>query len=228
MDIAIIKSINEARSSRRSVAVVTTLSTGQQELVKPEQVQGHALESELAARFQSGKSGMVSADQSDHFVQVHVPAPRLVIIGAVHISQALFPMAQACEFDVTIVDPRSAFATKDRFVNVELIDDWPAEVWDKIKPDAYTAVAAVTHDPKIDDFALQNALASNCFYVGALGSRKTHAKRVARLLEQGVSQTDIEKIHSPIGVDIGAANPAEIAVAIMAEIIGRLRKGTDA
>jgi xanthine dehydrogenase accessory factor len=151
-----------------------------------------------------------------------------MVVGAVHISQALAPMARLAGFDVTIVDPRTAFATAERFSDVRLIADWPEEVLKTQPLDAYTALIAVTHDPKIDDHPIHAALSAGSFYVGALGSRKTHGKRLERLREQGVSAADLQRIHAPIGIDIGAQSPAEIAVAILAEVIAALRRGQQA
>ena len=159
---------------------------------------------------------------------MQVPPPRLVVIGAVHVSQALAPMARLADFDVTIIDPRTAFATPDRFPDVPLLAEWPEEALKGVPLDPYTALAALTHDPKIDDHPIEAALRAGCFYVGALGSRKTHAKRVERLLGAGVSAAELERIHAPIGVDIGAQSPAEVAVAILAEVIASLRRGRQA
>jgi len=146
-----------------------------------------------------------------------------VVIGAVHISQALAPMAALAGFDIEIIDPRTAFATQERFGASTLHAEWPEDVLKRRPLDPWCALAAVTHDPKIDDFPLKAALEAGCFYVGALGSRKTHAKRLERLAEQGVAPTLLERIRAPIGLPIGAASPAEIAVATLAEIIGALR-----
>jgi xanthine dehydrogenase accessory factor len=148
-----------------------------------------------------------------------------VVIGAVHISQALAPMARLAGFDMTIIDPRTAFATPERFPDVPVIAEWPETVLPPMKIDRYTAIACFTHDPKIDDPALQHALKAECFYIGALGSRKTHAGRVARLAAAGFSAEAIARIHAPIGLDIGAISPAEIAIAILGEIIASLRRG---
>jgi xanthine dehydrogenase accessory factor len=153
-----------------------------------------------------------------------VPPPKLVITGAVHISQALAPIARLVGYDVTIVDPRTAFASIERFPDVKVIAEWPDVALPPLGIDRYTAFVALTHDPKIDDPALKHALKSDCFYIGALGSKKTHARRVARLKEQGLTDNDIGRIHAPIGLDIGAVTPAEIAVAIMGEITQRLRQ----
>ena len=162
------------------------------------------------------------------FLTVYVPAPQLVITGAVHISQALAPIGKLLGYDVTIVDPRTAFASIERFPDVKVIAQWPDQALPPLNVDRYTAFVALTHDPKIDDPALTHALARDCFYIGALGSRKTHARRVERLKAQGLSEAAIARIHAPIGLDIGAVSPAEIAVAIMAQITERLREEVEA
>jgi xanthine dehydrogenase accessory factor len=149
---------------------------------------------------------------------------RLVVIGAVHISQALAPMAKDLDLDVTIIDPRTAFATPERFPDAPVLAEWPDAVLPEIGIDQYTAVVALTHDPKIDDPALTAALRSKCFYIGALGSRKTHERRVQRLTASGFTEADLARIHAPIGLDIGAVSPAEIAISILAEIVASLRK----
>jgi xanthine dehydrogenase accessory factor len=157
------------------------------------------------------------------FLTVHVPPPRLVITGAVHISQALAPMARMLNYDVTIVDPRTAFASAERFPDLNVIAEWPDTALPPLNIDRYTAFAALTHDPKIDDPALTHALARDCFYIGALGSKKTHGRRVERLKAQGVTDAQIARIHAPIGLAIGAVSPSEIAVSIMAQITASLR-----
>ena len=225
MDAKTLAEINAARQERRAVVVVTEIESGEQRLLHGDSAMEDDLRQEVEQRLKSGKSGVVSLGDKETFIQVHVPSPRLVIIGAVHISQALVPMAQACNFDVLVIDPRTAFATEERFPSVELLAEWPQEILPDRPLDAYTALVAVTHDPKIDDMPLQLALKQDCFYIGALGSRKTHGKRVARFEEAGFAASDMERIHAPIGLDIRAASPAEIAVSIMAEIIESLRKG---
>ncbi len=151
----------------------------------------------------------------------------LVITGAVHISQTLAPVGQLLGYDVTILDPRTAFASIERFPDVTVIAEWPDVALPPLNVDHYTAFVALTHDPKIDDPALKHALARDCFYIGALGSKKTHAKRVERLKVAGVSDADIARIHAPIGLPIGAVSPAEIAVAIMGQITEKLRKKSE-
>jgi xanthine dehydrogenase accessory factor len=177
----------------------------------------------LEAHLRSGKSGIEDTPQGRVFLTVHVPPPRLVITGAVHISQALAPLAKLLGYDVTIVDPRTAFASAERFPDVKLIAQWPDEALPPLLIDRYTAFAALTHDPKIDDPALIHALSRDCFYIGALGSKKTNARRVERLKAQGVTEAAIARIHAPIGLAIGAVSPPEIAVAIMGEVTATLR-----
>jgi xanthine dehydrogenase accessory factor len=222
MKLEFLKEINEAGRSRRAVVLVTDTATGEARLVRDDDASTDPLALELAERFRSGRSGMLADGCT--FLTVQVPPPRLVIIGAVHISQVLAPMARLAGFDVTIIDPRTAFASIERFPDVPLIAEWPEEALIRVPLDAYTALVALTHDPKIDDFPISAALHSGCFYVGALGSRKTHGRRVERLTGAGVSAADLGRIHAPIGIDIGAQSPAEIAVAILAEVIAALRR----
>jgi xanthine dehydrogenase accessory factor len=172
----------------------------------------------------SGKATSVEIDNRILFINVYLPPPRIVVIGAVHISQALARLAPVAGYDLTIIDPRTAFATEERFGDVDVIAEWPEDVLRERPFDSYTAVAALTHDPKIDDFPLSQALKAGCFYVGALGSRKTHAKRADRLKDMGHSEAEIARISAPIGLDIGAANPAEIALATLADIVRSLRR----
>ena len=223
MKLDILRALNAERAARRAVIVVTDPASGNQRLVKAAEVPADAVRETLEQRLRSGKSGMVETESGRVFLTVHLPPPRLVITGAVHISQALAPIARLLGYDVTIVDPRTAFATPERFPDVPLIAEWPDSALPRLDIDRYTAFVALTHDPKIDDPALAHVLARDCFYVGALGSKKTHARRLARLREQGVSEQTLARIHAPIGLEIGAVSPAEIAVAIMAEITARLR-----
>jgi xanthine dehydrogenase accessory factor len=224
MKLDLLSTLNAERAARHAVAVVTDISSGEQRLVKAAQMSTDPLREQLEKHLASGKSGMEEVAGARVFITMHVPPPRLVITGAVHISQALAPMARMLSYDVTIIDPRTAFATVDRFPEIQVIPDWPDKALPPLNIDRYTAFVALTHDPKIDDPALLHAFKSDCFYIGALGSKKTHAKRVTRLKEQGASDADIARIHSPIGLAIGAVSPAEIAVAIAAEITARLRQ----
>ena len=224
MRLDLLAALNAERSARRAVVLVTDLSSGDQRLVGPDTLAGDPLADILDARMRSGASGTISHDGRPHFIAVQVPPVRLVLIGAVHISQALAEFGRLAGFDVTVIDPRTAFATPERFAGVKLIAEWPDRAIPSLGFDRYTAVAALTHDPRIDDPALDAALRAECFYVGALGSRKTHAARVARLAAAGFDEGAIGRIHAPIGLDIGAVSPAEIAVAVLGEVIAGLRK----
>jgi xanthine dehydrogenase accessory factor len=221
----ILKVLNEERSARRTVVVVTNQDSGAQRLVKGADIRNDPLKDVLEKHIRSAKSGIEDTPEGKVFLTVHVPSPKLVITGAVHISQTLAPMGQLLGYDVTIVDPRTAFASIERFPDVKVIAEWPDVALPPIGIDHYTAFVALTHDPKIDDPGLALALKSDCFYIGALGSRKTHARRVERLkAERGFTDNDIGRIHSPIGLDIGSVSPAEIAVAIIGEITQKLRQ----
>ena len=223
MRLDILKVLNGERAARRAVFVVTDEASGEQRLVKASDIADDPLRTMLEAHLRSGKSGMEETPQGKVFITAHVPPPRLVITGAVHISQALAPMAGLLGYDVTIVDPRTAFATPERFPEVKLIPEWPDVALPPLNIDRYTAFVALTHDPKIDDPALLHALARDCFYIGALGSRKTHGRRLERLKAQGAGDAAIARIHAPIGLAIGAVSPPEIAVAILGQMTARLR-----
>ncbi len=225
MRLDILNALNEERAARRRVLVVTNQDSGAQRLVKAAGIGSDPLKGVLEKHIRSGKSGIEETPEGKVFLTVHVPSPKLVITGAVHISQALAPMGQLLGYDVTIVDPRTAFASIERFPDVKVIAEWPDVALPPIGIDRYTAFVALTHDPKIDDPGLALALKSDCFYIGALGSRKTHARRVERLkAERGFTDNDIGRIHSPIGLDIDAVSPAEIAVAIIGEVTQALRQ----
>ncbi|WP_105440565.1 XdhC family protein [Neorhizobium sp. T25_13] len=224
MQLEVLTKLNAARRSRRAAMVVTDLASDDTRVVLEGEAASGPLDEEIAKTFRSGKAGTVEVEGRSLFLNVHLPPPRIVVIGAVHISQALARLAPVAGYDLTIIDPRTAFATEERFEGVELIADWPEDVLKDRPLDAYTALAAVTHDPKIDDFPLSEALRVGCFYVGALGSRKTHAKRVERLKEMGRTDNEIGRIAAPIGLDIGAASPAEIALATLAQIVQAFRR----
>ena len=227
MKLDVLAALNAERAARRAAIVVTNVENGKQRFVKAADIGRDALRAALAERLRTGKSGMAETAEGRVFLTVYVPAPQLVITGAVHISQALAPIGKLLGYDVTIVDPRTAFASPERFPDVKVIAEWPDQALPRLNVDRYTAFVALTHDPKIDDPALRHALARDCFYIGALGSRKTHARRVERLKGQGVSETDIARIHAPIGLDIGAVSPAEIAIAIMGQVTERLHAAAD-
>ncbi|MCA0848442.1 XdhC family protein [Salipiger thiooxidans] len=203
----------EARAARRPVAYVADLATGARRLDES----GHE------TRFRMDRSGFEEDGRT--FVAIHNPPLRLVIVGAVHIAQALVPMAKIAGYDPAIVDPREAFGASARFPGETLLNDWPDEAVAKLGLDGRTALVLLTHDPKLDDPALELALRSGCFYIGALGSTRTQAKRVERMTAAGFSETEIGRIHGPVGLDIGASGPAEIAVSILAEMTRVLRTG---
>jgi len=227
MRLDMLKSLNAERAARRAAIVVTDIASGAQRFVAGADVGADPLRDILQSHLRSGKSGMEETPQGRVFLTVHVPPPRLVVTGAVHISQALAPVARLLGYDVTIVDPRTAFASPERFPDVKLIPQWPDEALPLLGVDRYTAFAALTHDPKIDDPALLHAISRDCFYIGALGSKKTHARRLERLKVQGVTEAALSRIHAPIGLAIGAVSPAEIAIAIMAQITASLRLAAD-
>jgi xanthine dehydrogenase accessory factor len=222
----ILAQLNAARTARRAAILVTDIADGAQRLVTEAGIAADPLAPVLSRHLASGKSGLVEADGRTLFLTVQVPPVRLVVVGAVHISQAMAPMAAGLDLALTVIDPRTAFATPERFPGIELVAEWPDAALGARVPvlDRYCALAALTHDPKIDDPALMAALAADCFYVGALGSRKTHAARVARLTEAGFSPEQIGRIRAPIGLAIGAVSPAEIALAVLAEIVACLRR----
>jgi xanthine dehydrogenase accessory factor len=224
MDRLLLERLNAARRDRRAAVLVTQIEGGAQRLVELDQVNADPLGEEIDAALRSGKSGMVEREGASYFLTVQVPPVRLVVIGAVHISQALAPMAKMVGFDMVIVDPRTAFATPERFPDVPVLAEWPEVALPPMKIDRYTAICCFTHDPKIDDPALEQALRAQCFYIGALGSRKTHGKRLERLTAKGFGAEDMARIRAPIGLDIGAVTPPEIATSVLGEIILALRK----
>jgi xanthine dehydrogenase accessory factor len=228
----LLSTLNQERTARRAVVVVTDINNGNVQLIKSADLvklplMGTPLGEAAGTALRQGKSAMVELDGSKLFLAVHVPPLKVVVIGAVHISQAMVPIVQTLGLDLTVVDPRTAFATPERFPNVALLAEWPDVALPALGIDRYTAMVALTHDPKIDDPALEQALKAECFYIGALGSRKTHAGRVERLGKAGFSSEAIARIHAPIGLNIGAVSPAEIALAILGEIIAKLRKSAE-
>jgi xanthine dehydrogenase accessory factor len=223
MKLEVLAELNAERAARRPAILVTDTANGEQRLVKAADIAGDPLRADLAKQLRMGKSGIVEAGEKRLFLNVYAPTAKLVIVGAVHISQALVPIAQSLGYDVTVVDPRTAFASPERFPGVPLIAEWPDVALPPLNVDHYTAFVALTHDPKIDDPALLHAFKCDCFYIGALGSRKTHGRRAERLKAQGARDADIARIHAPIGLPIGAVSPSEIAVSIMAEITAQLR-----
>lgn len=229
MKARIFDALRAALADRCAVALVTDLGSGLQTLVDADGRQRGdvALEDEFLPQvldaIRESRSGIVEFYEGRFFINVHPPANRLLIVGAVHLAQALAPAARLAGLDVTVIDPRAAFATPERFPDTTLVSEWPDEALAALRPDASTAVVALTHDPKFDDPALIAALGSDAFYVGVLGGRKNQAARLERLRGQGVTEAQLARIHGPVGLDIGAVTPAEIAVSILADIILALR-----
>ena len=205
-----------ARAAREPIAYVVDLDGSTRWLDR----------SNFVDRFRMDRSGF--EPDSRVFVGIHNPPLRLIVVGAVHIAQALLPMARIAGYDPAIIDPRETFGSEARFPGERILNDWPDEAVDTLGLDSRTALVLLTHDPKLDDPALERALRSECFYIGALGSTRTHAKRVERLTQAGFSQAEIGRIHGPIGLDIGASGPSEIAVSIIAEMTRVLRRGPTA
>jgi xanthine dehydrogenase accessory factor len=212
--------LKQARASRQALVVRTRLTDGQREIFHRETT---APEHLYAPRFLSGVSGFETTQEGDAFVHARLPPPRIVVIGATHIAQVLAELVRATGFDVIVIDPRTAFAAERRFPGVRLMTEWPQDALPRLRLDPYTAVATLAHVDHIDDEALKLACRSECFYVGALGSRRNHAKRVERLTAAGLTAVEIARIASPIGLDLGATTPPEIALAVMAEILRQLR-----
>lgn len=215
------------RAAKRQVVLATDLATGAGQLLYPEEGQGgDAALLEAARRVMvADKSGIVeTGDGRKVFLHVYNPPLRMLIVGAVHIAQPLSQMAMLAGYDVAIVDPRREFASADRFPGITLIDAWPDDGVDSFAPDRRTAIVTLTHDPKLDDPALIKVLRSDTFYIGCLGSNRTHGKRLERLAAEGFGEADFARIHGPVGLDIGAKSPAEIAVSIMGQITEALRR----
>ncbi len=209
----VLEALVAARTARRPAAYVTSLSSGG----------GHlATGGDFPNRFRMDRTGV--EEDGDTFVTIHNPPLRLAVVGGVHIAQALVPMARIAGFDPVVIDPRAAFGSAERFPGETILDDWPDEALSAYGLDTRTALVLLTHDPKLDDPALHIALRSPCFYIGTLGSKRTHGKRLERLAEAGFKPDDVARIHGPVGLDIGAASPSEIAVSILSEILKTLRK----
>ncbi len=219
--------IQTARAGKIPIALVVNLSDGAEALVTATTVDG-ALSDEIVAearaRLRDSKSGVVERGGGRWFVDCHNPPLRVIVVGAVHITQTLVPMAAVAGYEVVVIDPRASFATQERFPNVQLMDDWPDEAMEALAPDRRTAVITLTHDPKLDDPALHVALRSEAFYIACLGSRRTHASRLDRLRAEGFDDDTLARIHGPAGLPIGAVSPAEIALSVLAEMTAVLHE----
>ena len=227
LDIKILQALQTTRRAARPVALVTWLASGEQRLL--EQSATLALQGDLgravAGAFGDDRSRVLDVDGQSVFVHVYNPPLRLAVVGAVHIAQHLVPMAQQLGYQVTVIDPRRSFASAARFPGVALDTDWPDEAMQRFEPDARTGLITLTHDPKLDDPALHVALASSCFYIGCLGSRRTHDKRLQRLRDAGFDDNALARIHGPLGLDLGGRSPPEIALSALAQMTSALRGG---
>lgn len=219
----ILAALEAAKRDKRPVVLATRLPDGEQRLL-PDTSASAALNAAAEKALASDQSGTVKIDGTDWFLHAYNPPLRLIVVGAVHIAQALVPFASQCGFAVTVVDPRRSFASDERFPDVTVSTVWPDEAMDELRPDSRTAVITLTHDPKLDDPALDRALKSAAFYIGSLGSRRTHAARLKRLRELGHGEAALARIHGPVGLDIEAVTAPEIALSIMAELVA-VRRG---
>ena len=223
----LLASLRADRAAKRPAVVATELAGGEVRLLHPFEAGepgGAALLQAARRAAERDRSEVAEVEGREWFLRVFNPPVRVVIVGAVHVAQALGPMCRLCGFDVHVVDPRRSFATAERFPGQQLSTEWPDEALARLAPDRRTAVVTMTHDPKIDDPGLLAALRSPAFYVGALGSKKTQAARRERLRRQGIADADLDRIHGPVGLPLGAVSPGEIAVSILAQLVGRLRR----
>jgi xanthine dehydrogenase accessory factor len=228
MKLAFLQRAQAASRANHPAALATNLKSGQQCLIEGSEIHGDLMLDEVAMMgvekaFADDRSTILETAGGPVFVEIFNPTLRCFLVGAVHIAQPLARMAALAGYRVTVIDPRSAFANDTRFPDMELSGEWPDEAMQRLKPDRRTAIVTLTHDPKLDDPALAEALRSDAFYIGALGSRKTHAARLKRLAELGFTDEDFARIHGPVGLNIGAVSPAEIAVSILAQITEVLR-----
>jgi xanthine dehydrogenase accessory factor len=226
----VLDAVIAAHRQDRSLALATGLATGRQLLVDEARAEGE-LELDAASldavreALRADRNRTLETPSGKVFVEVFSPPRRCFVVGAVHIAQPLVQMLKLADYGVTVIDPRGSFATEARFPGVELTQEWPDEALERLRPDQRSAVVTLTHDPKLDDPALAVALHSECFYIGALGSRRTHAARCDRLTELGFGEEELARIHGPIGLAIGAVSPAEVAISIVAQMTQILRRG---
>ncbi|MFT6557541.1 XdhC family protein [Sneathiella sp.] len=224
MDITLLQDLQQARQKKQQVVLATTLSTGKSQLLHPfDTAENSVLLTEARTALRNDKPREVETEDGPVFLNIFNPPLRLFIVGAVHIAQKLAPMAAAAAYDVTVIDPRRSFGSDFRFPEIKLDDRWPDEALAELRPDRRSAIVTLTHDAKLDDPALESALSSDVFYIGALGSTRTNAKRQERLTKKGFTDDHLARIHGPVGLDIGAQSPAEIAISIMAEMTACLR-----
>lgn len=222
MKSATLAALRNARAARRPVALAKNLADGM-EFLLPDPAAPAALNEAGNAALAADKTGTHAIGNETWFIEAQNPAPRLLLIGAVHIAQALVPLAAMTGFETILIDPRRAFGNQDRFPGATIVNEWPDEALQKLNPDPRSAVVTLTHDPKLDDPGLDEALKSGAFYIGALGSRKTHASRLERLAALGHTPEALARIHGPVGLNIGAVTAPEIALSIVAELVAARR-----
>ena len=225
MKIEILKEIIKKKSSKDQFAVLTNLTNGNSEIFELGNILSKEFESykkEIENYYNLKKSGII--EETQVFIHNYIKPVEVIIVGAVHITQYLIDFVENLNFVITIIDPRKYFTSEKRFKNVKIINDWPKEAFKKIKTNSNTALIALTHDPKIDDPALQHALKNNFFYIGALGSKKSHVNRCLRLKEAGFSKEEIDSIHGPIGIKLGGKSAPEIALSIVAQLVSETHK----
>jgi len=228
MQARFLETLTNECAARRACVLVTDIDSGEQRLVRADEAASDPLQDLIEAGLRQGRSAVIQHAGRRLFFDVQAPAVQLFVIGATDIAQTLAVAAGLANFEVIVIDPRTAFATPERFPKTPIAAEWPEIALPRLGLDSYTAVAVLAHEPRIDDPALAAALRAKCFYIGALGSKITHARRLERMRAAGFSEAEIAQIHSPIGLAIGAANPAEIGIAVVAEIIAALRKGSGA
>jgi xanthine dehydrogenase accessory factor len=219
----ILAALDQAKRDKRPIVLATRLPDGAQQLL-PDAAAPAELNAAAETALRDDESGTVKLDGTNWFLHAYNPPLRLIVVGAVHIAQALVPFATQCGFAITVVDPRRSFASDERFPDVTVSTAWPDEAMDELRPDTRTAVVTLTHDPKLDDPALDRALKSPAFYIGSLGSRRTHAARLGRLRELGHKDDALARIQGPVGLNIEAVTAPEIALSIIAEIVA-VRRG---
>ena len=220
------------KAGKRPAVLATNLTSGEEALIYPDEAgpyifEGHDITADVRSAVRADKAQTVETGTGEIFLNVFNPPLRMAIVGAVHIAHPLATIAGIAGYDVTVIDPRRAFATDARFPDTHLVTEWPDEAMDVFKPDARSAIVTLTHDPKLDDPALERALRTKAFYIGCLGSKKTHAARLERLRRMGFTDAELARIHGPVGLAIGARSPAEIAVSIMAQITDVLRRAPE-
>ena len=225
MKIEIIRETLKNKSLKKEFALITILINGESEIFFPgndlsEMFSKYSEEIEII--FNLNKNGII--ENSEIFVQTYKNPIKVIIVGAVDISIYLIDIAKNINFEIIIVDPRGYFASKERFPNTKIINKWPNEAFDEIETNSNTALVTLTHDPKIDDPALKYALKNKFFYIGALGSKKTHEKRCSRLVESGFKKVELEKINGPIGIKLGGKSPSEIALSIISQLVSKKYK----